>query len=146
MEVNWSRTTPTTMLSFRLKIKKIYIRIYWTLFIKRCQGRNILGRSYGAKWRNKRRMVLYLCHVSLQDLAQPFVQGSKVGSLLRFVNPAVPHDSVHLQRTFRWVVHPLSITQVVKQLLCGQTRIRCASKGKNLPQQDAKRPSRNVEK
>ena len=67
-------------------------------------------------------------------------------SLVRFVKPAVPHDSVHFQRTLGWVLHPLSVTQVVKQLLCGQARVGGTSKSKCLPQQDAKRPSGNVKK
>ena len=142
MEVNCSRNRKLQKqcLSFRLKIiKKYYV-------LKRMSGARLLGQSDDVTQRNKSKIALYRFHVSLQDFAQPFVQGRKVGSLVRFVNPAVPHESVHFQRTLGWVLHPLSITQVVKQLLCGQARVGGTSKSKCLPQQDAKRPSGNVKK
>ena len=98
-------------------------------------GARLLGQSDDVKRREKGKIVLYRCHVSLQDLAPPFVQGHKVWSLVRFMKPAVPHNSVQFQRTLGWVPHPLFFTQVVKQLLSGQARVGGTSKSKcqNLP-------------
>ena len=63
-----------------------------------------------------------------------------MGSLFRFMNPAISHDSVNFQRALGWHVHSLTITKIIQKLLCGEARVRGTPKGKRFPQEDSKRP------
>ena len=80
----------------------------------------------------------YRCRVLLQYLGKSFCQGCKMGSLFRFMNPAISHDSVNFQRALGWHVHSLAITKIVQKLLCREARVRSTPKGKRFPQEDSK--------